>query len=157
MNVVENRQEFAIFFGAVGLYLDQEIEKANAGIDKAGDGSKLIQRGRIKPPAPARAWFGNTLLELKFGAMRTCTLSLSGTLDRKLQPCASLIEAKLQSERRDQPNPAEENISFLLEKRLSGTKAYRVGPDGRPQPQMEFGAPEIAQTIVTGIVRGHFD
>lgn len=155
-NILENRQDFAIFFGAVGLYLDQEIEKANAGIGEEGDQAGLIRRGRIKKPAFARAFWDRTSLELNMGAVRTCTVSLSGPFDKQLKPSASVIEANLQSERGDHGNPAEERISFLLENRLSGTKAYRVGRDGRPLPQTEFGAAEIAETVVTGMMRGHF-
>lgn len=155
-NVLENRQDFAIFFGAVGLYLDQEIERANAGIGEEGDQGGLIRRGRMKKPAFARAYWDRTSFELNIGATRTCTLSLSGPFDKQLKPSASFIEASLQSQRGDRGNFAEEQVSFLLESRLSGAKAYRVGRDGRPQPQTEFGPAEIAETVVTGMVRGHF-
>ncbi len=153
--VVENRLAFGIFFGAVGLYLDQEIEKANAGA--GNEAARLIRRGRMKKPVPAREWFGSKSMELKMGQVRTCTLSLSGICDADLKPRASLIEADLESEENSAGDIRRERIAFVLESRLSGTVAYRAGPDGHPRPQEEFGAPEIAQTVVNGMLRGHFD
>jgi len=153
--VMENRRDFGIFFGALGIYLDERIAKANT---QRGDGaSELIRRGRLKEPTAARAWTGKTTIEMTMGTLRTCTLSLSGALDKTLKPCAPMIDAELESDAVDGGNRRRERISFVLEDRLSGTKGYRMGPDGRALAQKEFGAAEIAEVVVAGIVHGRFE
>ena len=97
-------------------------------------------------------------IELGFGKTLVCTIAL--TSDH------SHIEAVLTNERDRPGSPTEQLMAFLLKNEETkatpehgdqGVRAYRIDLEPHPYGEHEVGKQEIAESVVAGIVRGHFD
>jgi len=120
------------FFQTVEAHIRKELSLANAELSKRG----LTSIGYFdSPPTPGR-------VTLVSGTKSLCTVSLK-IRDAFPKGCQIVIEVELIF-------PRVPKVEFVLEQDSSGItgRRWRAG---------QSTAAEIAQTVVSGIVRGHFE
>jgi hypothetical protein len=139
---IENHQEFKLFFHAVELWVNQEIDVENAKRGKAqvSGATKIAGKSRF---------LGERSLEIRFGSQRGCFLSLN--------PLDSAIEAEIDGDQMESFElPSKRETRFRLENHESGAKAFMIGTVDGSTAETEMGPREIAQVVVAGVVRGYF-
>lgn len=111
---------------------------------------ELKRRGAPTISGPFRPVKGEEKIELAFGTRRPCCrLALQGTvLDTKL----SAIVVELFDDRGQQMGKTK----YIIEAEPSAVKAFRTLVEGFPDRAAGITSTEIAQEIVSGIIRGRF-
>jgi hypothetical protein len=135
---MENYEEFKLFFKAVELWINQEIDIENARHGRADicGGTRANRAGLFA---------GEPLLEIQFGA-RTGFVRLNMLDD--------VLEVEI-DDREAEPLPLRRDVRFRLENQ-SGAKAFMIESGNGETTEKEVGPRELAQTVVAGVVRGYF-
>jgi hypothetical protein len=141
----KDSEAFKLFFNAVGLWLNREIDLINV---NSGEASIT---GTTK-----RALVGKTGLRKLIAEP---TFELVNESGRTGFVRLSLIEFVIEAEIDDPESIAvdeKRNIRFRLENCETGAKAFKIETiEGLPQ-ETEFGPQELAKNVVAGVVRGYF-
>jgi len=137
---IENYEEFKLFFNAVGLWINQEIDIENNRWAKA----ELV--GATKAPVK-KAAFSNPLLEIRYGARRTCFVSFNRM--------SSTVEAEIEDTEPCE-RPGKRETRFRLENQPAGAKAFVIDSENGSTAENEMGPRDVAKTVVAGAVRGYF-
>jgi hypothetical protein len=137
---MENYEGFKLFFKAVELWINQEIDIENARFGQA----EIC--GATKA-ARAGLFAGEPLLEIQCGPRRTGFVRLNMLDD--------VIEVEI-DDRETHPLPFRRDTRFRLENQESGAKAFMIGTVDGSTAETEMGPREIAQVVVAGVVRGYF-
>ena len=143
--VLRDRDEFTLFFNAIGLWLNQEIDTVNS-----NSGQHSID-GASRRALIGETGFRKLLTEPTFELRSNdgCTGFV------RLSLLTSSIETEI-----DDPRPAHGNgdrtLNFRMENTEKGAKAFRLEiKDGNPI-ETELQAQEVAKIVVDGVVRGYF-
>ena len=133
-------EQFTSLFNAVGLWINKAIDQANA------KRNKEVIAGATKRAQSRRFLFDPTL-EISVGEHRKCFVSL--------RMSASVIDAEIDDV--ESGGPIGKSIRFRLENDSTGPKAFLIdSSDPRPK-ENEIGPQQIAEMVVAGALRGHFD
>lgn len=129
------------FFRGVEIALGEEMAKANG---------ELKKRAAPTISGPFRPVKDDEKIELAFGTRRPCCrLTLRRTVLSTMQP-AILVELF------DDLGNHMGKTEYALEAGPSAVKAFRILVEGFPDRAAEMTSTEIAQEIVSGIIRGRF-
>jgi endonuclease/exonuclease/phosphatase (EEP) superfamily protein YafD len=129
------------FFRSVEIALGEEMAKANV---------ELKRRGAPTISGPFRPMKNDEKIELAFGTRRPCCrLTLQGTV---LSTKQSAIVVELFDDHGQQMGKTK----YVIEAGPSDVKAFRTLVEGFPDRAAEVTSTEIAQEIVSGIIRGRF-
>lgn len=129
------------FFRTVEIALGEEMAKANR---------ELKKRAVPTISGPFRPIKEEERIELAFGTRRPCCrLTLHGAV---LSSRTSTIRAELVDDLGKGMGRAE----YVIEAEPSAVKAFRSLVEGFPDRSAEMTASEIAQEIISGIIRGRF-
>ena len=129
------------FFKSVEINLGLEINSANPELLKQGLLIGPSLSGIVMKAHP------NSIIELSFGYVSSCKVILD--LD------ATQIRARLTGKPNDKGFIEEHELAYLLESGDSEVKAHKI--DLLPEMDKRFGAKEIAEVLVTGMIQGSFD
>lgn len=133
--------ELVAFFRHVEIAVGQEMAKAN---------QELKRRGAPKIEGPFRPRKGEEQIELTFGSRKpACRLTLES-----LDPLMGLSRMKV--ELFDESRNLAGRMQYLLEGEAANVKAYKPLVEGFPDHGAVHSPEEMAQEIVTGIIRGRF-
>lgn len=129
------------FFRSVEIALGEEMAKANV---------ELRKRAAPTITGPFRPDKCEERIELAFGTRRPCCRL---TLRRiTLGTTLSAISVELFDDLGQKLGKTE----FMIEPQTSSLKAFRTLVEGFPDRSAEISSTEIAQEIVSGIIRGRF-
>ncbi len=136
---MENYEEFKLFFKALELWINQEIDIENARLGRVEicGGTKANRAGLFA---------GEPLLEIQFGA-RTGFVRLNMLDDA--------IEVEI-DDHVPEPLRLRRDVRFRLENQESGAKAFMIESGNGETTEKEVGPRDLAQTVVSGLVRGYF-
>lgn len=140
--IEKQRQEEASreFFKCIEAGLANEMMKANPELQKYG-----LLTGHKTGGISMDAKRFETQIRLTYGRAASCEVNFD-------QPHA-MVQVDLILE---QSGPAvPQKVAFRIGKSSSGTVAGRILPD--QEPMGRFLAEEIAEIVVAGLIRGHFD
>jgi hypothetical protein len=137
--MMEDYEGFKLFFKAVELWINQEIDIENSQL-----GINPICGAKSNPPERF-PW--NSQLEINFGPNRICSVTLSSL--------GSAIEVEIHDEGPGEPQ-SRRQARFRLENLKSGVTAFMIDSANGEPAEREVGPKEIAQEVVAGVVRGHF-
>lgn len=129
------------FFRNVEIALGEEMAKANV---------ELKKRAAPTISGPFRPLKDQETIELSFGTRRPCCRL---TLQNKvLNTRSSAIVVELFDDLGERMGKAE----YAIEAGPGAVRAFRILVEGFPDRSAEIGTTEIAQEIVSGIIRGRF-
>jgi hypothetical protein len=130
------------FFDSVETHLSDEINKANEELSKRGD--PTFSR-------PQRPFKNEERIDIAYGTRSPCCKLILQTTD--VEVGLSRIVVELFGDSEDEIGRTE----FVLEGEALDLKAYKSLVEGFPDHSVEVTSAEIAQQIVPGIIRGHFE
>ncbi len=129
------------FFRTVEIALGEEMVKAN---------TELKKRAVPTISGPFRPVKEEERIELAFGTRRpSCRLTLQGTM---LNSRRSMISVELF----DDLGKKMGKTDYVIEAEPTAVKAFRSLVEGFPDRSAEMTASQIAQEIISGIIRGRF-
>jgi hypothetical protein len=129
------------FFRSVEINLGEEMARANV---------ELKKRGAPVIEGPFRPLKDEEKIGLAFGKRRpSCRLTLQSTF-------AQIGISRIQVELFDETGASIGKKDYVIEGEAGALKAYQSLIEGFPDHNAEVSASEIAQEIVTGIIRGRF-
>jgi hypothetical protein len=137
--------EFALFFNAVGFWLNREIDEVNS---QSGERSiKGVSRMALKGKAGVRKLLAEPTFQLTAGNERTGFVRLS--------LLTSLIEAEIEDTSPVQPGRPL-SMKFRLKNLNQGGRAFRIQGDDRDSTGSELRAEQVAKVVVEAVIRGYF-
>jgi hypothetical protein len=140
----ERQREKALrdFFDSVETHLSEEMNKANEELGKRGDPTFSGSQRPFK---------NEERIDIAYGTRSPCCKLILQTA--AVEVGLSRIVVELFGDSGDAIGRTE----FVLEGETSALKAYKSLVEGFPDHGVEITPAEIAQQIVPGIIRGHFE
>ncbi len=135
----ESYENFKLFFNAVGLWINQEIDIENSKLGIA----RLV--GATKRPVK-KVGLSSPILEIKYGE-RTCLVSFNRRVPA-IEANIEDTESSDLSERRE--------TRFRLDNQQSGARALMIESANGETAEKVAGPQEVAKAVVVGVVRGYF-
>jgi hypothetical protein len=145
--VANEQQPLRVFFEGVETALEEEVNKANPELSKQGllTGEAIqgiVFHGQIRDDV-----FNRTYLLLTFGNSRRCEVTLDPSWPR--------IKAVLSGDIHSAANGTVHLLTLPLEK---GGEYVTARTANQPEETPEIiGAQEVAEIVVMGVIRGHFE
>jgi hypothetical protein len=134
--------ELLDFFKSVETHLDEEMGKANQELEKRGD---PVFSG------PSRPFRGENRIDLAYGTRSPCSKLTLQTNVAEVGLSRILVELL------DDAGDVIAQTEYVLETEESALKAYKPLVEGFPDRAAEVTSAEIAQEIVSGMIRGRFE
>ena len=137
--------EFKLFFNALGLWLNREIDKINSSSNVQS--IEGVRRRALMGKAGVRKLLAEPTFELTTDGGRTEAVRLS--------LLTTAIEAEIEDSRSALAD-GDRSLGFRLKNSKDGAKAFRVdNKSGRPS-EIGLQPEEVAKVLVEAAVRGHF-
>lgn len=136
-------EEFTLFFNAVGLWLNREIDKVNSNSNRQA--IEGVSRKALKGKTGVRKLLTEPTFEL------TTKDGRSGSVRLSLLTCA--IEAEIGDARSTQ---TDQSLGFRLENTQKGARAFGLEKKNGKSSGTELQPDEVAKIVVDAVVRGYF-
>jgi hypothetical protein len=128
------------FFSSIETHLGEETAKANEELGKRGD-----------PVFSAPQRSNEQTIELAYGARNPCCKLTLQAAEAEVGLTRILVELL------DDSGKTAAQSDYVLEEKGPELKVYKSLVEGFPDHDAEISSAEIAQEIVPGIIRGHFE
>lgn len=140
-----DKEEFTLFFNAVGLWLNREIDKVNS------NPNEQSIEGVSKRALIGKSGVRKLLTEPAF----ELTSSDGHTGFVRLSLLTSAIEAEIEDPRSTQVE-GDRSLNFRLENTPKGAKAFRPENRNGNPIKTELQPEEVAKIVVDAVARGYF-
>ncbi|HEY2466664.1 MAG TPA: hypothetical protein VGI45_02330 [Terracidiphilus sp.] len=138
-------EEFTLFFNAVGLWLNREIDEVNSGW--AEQSIEGVRRSALKGKTGVRKLLTEPTFEL------TANDGCTGFV--RLSLLTSAIEVEIEDASSTQAD-GDRRSNFRLKNTQKGAKAFCLEKKNENPIEAELQPEEVAKIVVAAVVRGYF-
>jgi len=137
--------EFTLFFNAVGLWLNREIDEVNS--SSSAKSIEGVRKRALMGKAGVRKLLAEPVFELTTDAGRSGAVRLS--------LLTTALEAEIEDSRFARAG-VNRSLRFRLKNSANGAKAFRVEANGGNPNETGLQPEDVAKIVVEAMVRGYF-